>query len=261
MRDPAYEREVSDREFQRLTQWGESSRGSSAEVLDVHGQPLVLHGQPAPTAEALLFPLTHRNGVITVDCFDGNQPPRQVSIWVSHLGLLHAAPSPTGTMVLTCEPYESLYRMLIDSAGLHDLPALPSTEPMEVPGRDLMPRTWSVASSRRKACAKIGQSLPDELAAVATLLMAGEASLVKVTAVWESSSGPQRGKLAWISTPAGVLTHEVQQRGLRQRHELEAEHPGWMWLRLLDRLPRAEDLQYWEPNDAPPGPPSGLHQS
>lgn len=149
-------------------------------------------------------------------------------------------------MILRVAPYESLYRILIDSAGLQDTPALPEVDPVGVDRNNLETEKWSVEATKREACTRIVQRLPDQLGEVAAALRAAQASLVNVAAVWDSPTGPQRGKMTWISTPAGLLTHEEQQRGLRIRHELDAEHPGWMWLRLIDRLPRANDLQYWQ---------------
>lgn len=244
--EPDKECEITKEQFRQLIQALDTSPGSSAEVFDVDGHPLVLDGRPAAAAEILLRPLIHQRGRITVDRINGQEPARQASIWLSCHGLLHAVASPTETVVLRSEPYESLYRMLIDAAGLQDSPALPKVDPVEVDRNDLRADEWSVETKKLEACARIRQLLPDELPEVAAALGAGEASLVSVAATWESPVGPQRGKMTWIATPAGLLAHEVQKRGLRNRHELDAEHPGWMWLRLIDRLPRADDLTYWQ---------------
>lgn len=239
------EREVTQEQFRRLMQALDTGPGTSTEVIDVDGHALVHDGRPEPAAESLLRPLIHQRGRITVDRFDGQEPGRRASIWLSRYELLHTLPSPTGTMVLRREPYESLYRILIDATGLQDTPALPKVDPLRVDRNDLMAQQWSVEAKRREVCARIRQMLPDELAEVAAALGAGEAALVSVAAAWDSPDGPQRGKMTWISTPAGLLAHEEQQRDLRSRHELDAEHPAWMWLRLIDRLPRADDLEYW----------------
>lgn len=246
MIEPDKEREVTQEQFRRLIQPLDTGPGASTEVFDVDGHALVLNGHPEPVAELLLRPLIHQRGRITVDRFDGHEPGRRASMWLSRYGLLHALPSPTGTIVLRSEPYDSLYRILIDTAGLQDTPALPKVDPVEVDRNDLMAQQWSVEAKRREACARIRHLLPEELAEVAAALGAGEAALVSVAAAWDSPGGPQRGNMTWISTPAGLLTHEEQQRGLRSRHELDAEHPGWMWLRLIDRLPRADALEYWQ---------------
>lgn len=241
------ESELTSEQFTQLTQGLDTEKGVFlADVFDVDGGHLVRDGRPDPAVADLLRPMLHQRGTVTVDVLDTQEPGRRATIWLSRYGILHAIPSPTGTVVLRVEPYGTLYRMLIDAARLQDRPALPKVSPVGVRRTDVTPGQWSGEATRREACTRIAQSLPAELTEVASALEAGEAALVNVAAQWVSRAGPQRGEMAWISTPVGLLVHEVQQGVLRSNHELDAEHPGWMWLRLMDRLPAADDLQHWQ---------------
>lgn len=241
------ESELTSDQFTQLIQGLDTSKGAFlADVFDVGGGPLVRDGRPEPAAVDLLRPMLHQRGTVTVEVLDGQEPGRRFTTWLSCAGILHAIPSPTGTVVLRVEPYGTLYRMLIDAAGLQDRPALPKVSPISVRRADVTAEQWSSEGGRREACDRIAERLPTELAEVAFALEAGQATLVTVAARWVSPAGSQSTEMAWLATSAGLLVHEAQQGFLRSQHELEAEHPGWMWLRLVDRLPTAEDLQHWQ---------------
>lgn len=256
------ESELTSEQFTQLIQGLDTGKGVFlADVFDVGGGPLVRGGGPDSAVVDLLRPMLHQRGTVTVDVLDAHEPGRRLTTWLSCGGILHAIPSPTGTVVLRVEPYGTLYRMLIDAARLQDRPALPNLSPVGVRRTDVTPEQWSSEEGRREACTRIAQSLPTELAEVASALEAGEAALVTVAARWASCAGLQDAEMAWLSTPAGLLVHEVQQGFLRGHHELDTEHPGWMWLRLLDRLPTADDLQNWQEDAEPPADIEGRFET